>query len=60
MPHTFFQCSCFATGPLPIVIRSCLTDSGSMIVVVDNGPRFETANESKSRATPTNILQRLS
>lgn len=41
------------------VIRSCLTDSGSVVVVEDNGPRFETAGESESHTALTRIRQRL-
>lgn len=58
MPHSIFiRVSAVPKGPLHILFRSCLTGSGSVIVVEDNGPRFVTADESESHAALTNIRQ---
>ncbi|MBQ6503629.1 MAG: hypothetical protein IJI57_06925 [Flexilinea sp.] len=47
------------SGPLHIVIRTQHTDSGTEITVEDNGPGFDSSDESKPHTTLTNIRQRL-
>ncbi len=47
------------SGPLRISIRTRHTDSGAEIIVEDNGPGFETSDESRPHTTLTNIRQRL-
>ena len=46
-------------GPLHLVIRSFLTDSGSVIVVEDNGPGYDPAKKSEAQSALRNIRQRL-
>jgi LytS/YehU family sensor histidine kinase len=46
-------------GPLHIVIRTCRTDKASVIVVEDNGPGFDAAQQSEAHTALTNIRQRL-
>ena len=46
-------------GPLHITIRTCHTDSAGVIVVEDNGPGFEAAEESESYPALKNIRERL-
>ena len=46
-------------GPLHISIRTRRTDSGTEIIVKDNGRGFDPSGESKSHATLSNIRQRL-
>ena len=45
--------------PLRISIRTRHTDSGTEIIVEDNGPGFDPSDESKPHATLNNIRQRL-
>lgn len=47
------------TGPLHVKIRTYHMDSGSVIVVEDNGPGFDVAEISDSHTTLMNIRQRL-
>ena len=46
-------------GPLSISIRTRKTDSGTAIIVEDNGPGFDPSDESKPHTTLNNIRQRL-
>ncbi len=46
-------------GPLHLVIRSFLTDSGSVIVVEDNGTGFDPVKKSEAQSALRNIRQRL-
>ena len=46
-------------GPLHISIRTRRTDSGTEIIVEDNGPGFDLSDENKPHTTLTNIRQRL-
>ena len=45
--------------PLFISIRTRKTDSGTVIIVEDNGPGFDPSDESKPHTTLNNIRQRL-
>ena len=47
------------SGPLSISIRTRRTDSGTEIIVEDNGPGFDPSDESKPQTTLINIRQRL-
>ena len=47
------------SGPLYISIRTRHTDSGTEIIVEDNGPGFDPLDESRPHTTLTNIRQRL-
>ena len=47
------------SGPLHISIRTQHTDSGTAIIVEDNGPGFDPSDESQPHTTLTNIRQRL-
>lgn len=47
------------SNPLHISIRTRHTDSGTEIIVEDNGPGFDPSDESKPHTTLTNIRQRL-
>ena len=47
------------SDPLRISIRTRYTDSGTDIIVEDNGPGFDPSDESKPHATLNNIRQRL-
>ena len=46
-------------GPLRVSIRTRRTDSGTEVIVQDNGPGFDPSDESKPHTTLTNIRQRL-
>jgi LytS/YehU family sensor histidine kinase len=46
-------------GALHIMIRTCRTDKASVIVVEDNGPGFDAAQQSEAHTALTNIRQRL-
>ena len=46
-------------GPLRITVRTCRTDTASVIVVTDNGPGFDPAEILESHTTLSNIRQRL-
>lgn len=45
--------------PLHISIRAWHTDSGSRLVVADNGPGFDPSDKGKPHTTLNNIRQRL-
>ena len=47
------------SDPLRISIRTRYTDSGTDIIVEDNGPGFDPSDEGKPHATLNNIRQRL-
>ena len=47
------------SDPLRISIRTRYTDSGTDIIVEDNGPGFDPSDESKPHTTLNNIRQRL-
>ena len=47
------------SDPLRILIQTCQTDSGSEIIVSDNGPGFESADNDRPHIALANIRQRL-
>ena len=47
------------SDPLHVLVKTSYTDSGIEIVVEDNGPGFDPADDSKPHPTLTNIRQRL-
>lgn len=47
------------SAPLHLSIRTRHTDSGTEIIVEDNGPGFDPSDESRPHTTLTNIRQRL-
>ncbi|MBQ9612200.1 MAG: hypothetical protein IJV14_06380, partial [Lachnospiraceae bacterium] len=47
------------SDPLRISIRTRYTDSGTDIIVEDNGPGYDPSDESKPHTTLNNIRQRL-
>jgi sensor histidine kinase YesM len=47
------------SGPLRVSVRTRRTDSGTEIIVEDNGRGFDPSDESMQHATLTNIRQRL-
>ena len=47
------------SGPLHISIRTRKTDSGSEIIVEDNGSGYDPADDSEPHLALTNIRQRL-